>query len=96
MSEAKKAAEELQDWLSSLEESESEEVMGLVGEVLSGLPGGDEFADVGFTPLEALDWKVFELVGNLFHSIQSKKDVEEVGKVLLSEGEEEEIEEDAA
>lgn len=102
MSNAKEAAEELVDWLSGLDESASEEVMGVVGEVLAGLPGGDEFADVGFTPLDGVDWKAFELIGALFSSIKSKRDVEAVGQVLLdsdeeSEGESDETgEEDAA
>lgn len=95
MSKAKEAAEELVDWLSGLDESASEEVMGVVGEVLAGLPGGDEFADVGFTPLDGVDWKAFELIGILFSSIKSKRDVEAVSQVLLDSVEDEDEESEA-
>ena len=77
----REAARELLSWL----QDESREYAELIFRMLASLPGGDRLEDLGSEPFDFLGWKELDMLGNLFHAIQNKDDVEQVVEAILAE-----------
>jgi hypothetical protein len=79
------AMEEFISWLPNYAPEQRSDLVEAVARVLASLPGGDRFEDLGYEPFNAISWKEFEMISNIFAAIDDKWDVEEAAGMLLDD-----------
>lgn len=84
---SRKCFEELRDWLPNMDREQIDGIMSVVGGMLAPLPGGDEFEDLGYEPVEGIGWHEFQLVTDALQSIENSDDVEEAARILFEDEE---------
>jgi hypothetical protein len=78
---------ELQSWLPNYDHG-PEDFPTLFWRILASIPGGDQAADMGYTPF-SLGWQEVSQLGHVLEAIQDKRDVEDLIQGLLGDEEEE-------
>ena len=85
------AVQEFLDWIPNYDRKQIDEMVQIIGRMLGSLPGGDEWEDLGFeTYPEAIGWKEFEMITDIFAAIDDKMDVEQATEMLLHSDDEDE------
>jgi hypothetical protein len=82
------AMEEFLSWLPDWKQRS--QLVEILSRVLASLPGGEEFEGLGYEPYDAISWKEFEMISNIFAAVDDKRDVEHAAEMLFEEEDEDE------
>ena len=83
---------ELRSWLPNYDHG-PDDYPTILYRILATAPGGDELEDMGYEPIGNLGWHELDQLGRVLVAIQDKRDVEDLIRGLISEEEEEEVNE---
>ena len=84
----KDKAEDIRSWMENYDKSTAGALFKAMASFLASVPGGEEFEDVGYKPIPGMGWKEYELITDLLHCVDSKRDVEDLAAFFFEQNDE--------